>query len=143
MEAVPGSVQFNQDANICLPCHGQVPEQIVKFFEFGRFLRDFGPKPANRIDVRESAESPRPMRRTSGNSPRSPGRLKASVPASKSASGRARTDLSDGIDIAVDQNAEPTDWDDALAEFLLHFVRTRPRALDKTGGDQDDNGSRQ
>ena len=93
--------------------------------------------------VRESAESPRPMRRTSGNSPRSPGRLKASVPASKSASGRARTDLSDGIDIAVDQNAEPTDWDDALAEFLLHFVRTRPRALDKTGGDQDDNGSRQ
>jgi len=83
------------------------------------------------------------MRRTSGNSPRSSSRLNASVPASKSASGRAKTDLSDGIDIAVDQNAEPTDWDDALAEFLLHFVRTRSRALDTTAGGQDDNGSRQ
>jgi hypothetical protein len=83
------------------------------------------------------------MRRTSGNSPRSSSRLNASVPASKSASGRAKTDLSHGIDIAVDQNAEPTDWDDALAEFLLHFVRTRSRALDTTAGGQDDNGSRQ
>jgi len=36
-----------------------------------------------------------------------------------------RVDLDDRLDVAVDPDADPADWDAALARFLLAFVRNK------------------
>lgn len=37
----------------------------------------------------------------------------------------ADIDLLDRFEVVVDQDAEPVDWDEALAEFLLKVVEKR------------------
>jgi hypothetical protein len=37
-------------------------------------------------------------------------------------------DLSELVDVRVDPEAEPADWDQALAKFLLAVVRKRSRS---------------
>jgi len=37
----------------------------------------------------------------------------------------ASADISDRIEVVVDPEAEPTDWDQALAVFLLRYVRSQ------------------
>ena len=45
-------------------------------------------------------------------------------------------DLLERFEVVVDQDAEPVDWDDALAEFLLAYVRPATSREASTAGEE-------